>query len=49
MLRQRVDDRIEPTIHDDIELMQRQADPVIGDAILREVVGADLPAAVAAL
>ena len=44
---QRVDDRVELAVHHEIELVQGEADAMIGDAVLREVVGADLLAAVA--
>src|SRR5437763_16893937 len=44
---QRIDDRIQSAIHDDVELVQRQADAVVRDAILREIVGPDLLAAIA--
>ena len=44
---QRVEDGVQPAFHHHVQLMQRQADAVIGDAVLREVVGADLLAAVA--
>ena len=47
MRRQRFDERLELAFHHLIELMQREADAVIRHAILREVVGADLFAAVA--
>src|SRR5688572_29346217 len=42
-----VEQRIQTAFHDLIELVQRQADAVIGDAILLEVIGADLFATVA--
>src|SRR5664279_6204181 len=42
-----VEDGVHLALHDEIELMQRQPDAVIADAILREVVSADLLAAVA--
>src|ERR1017187_1451306 len=44
---QGVEDGIHFAFHHEIELMQRQADAVIADAILREVIGADFLAAVA--
>ena len=44
---ERFDDRVQLAVHHEIQLMQREPDAVIGDAILREVVGADLLAAVA--
>src|SRR5437667_11738955 len=44
---QRVDNGIELAIHHLVELMQRQADAMVGDAVLREVVRPDLLAAVA--
>src|ERR1051325_319408 len=43
---QRVDDRLELAIHDEVKLVQRQPDPVIRHAVLREVVGANLFAAI---
>src|SRR5208283_169625 len=42
-----VEDGIHLTLHHEIQLMQREADAVIRDAVLREVVGADLFAAIA--
>src|SRR5579859_896519 len=45
---QRVQNRLELAVHYIRELVQCQADAVIGHAVLREVVGADLLAAVAA-
>src|SRR5215831_11780054 len=42
----RVDDLIQFAVHDEIQLVQGQADAMIGDAILRKVVGADLFAAI---
>src|SRR5471030_1727302 len=44
---QRIEDDIHLAFHHEIQLMQRQADAVIRDAVLREVVGADFFAAVA--
>src|SRR3989442_15876238 len=44
---QRVDKIVEITLEDLRQLLQRHADPVIGHAILREVVRADLLRAVA--
>src|SRR5262245_5636906 len=38
---QRVDDLVELAQHHAIELVERQVDAVIGDAPLREIVGAD--------
>ena len=43
----RVDDRVELAFHHQIQLVQRQADAVIGQAVLREIVSADFFAAVA--
>src|SRR6266481_4506231 len=45
---QRVDNGLELAIHHIGELVNCEADAVVGDAVLREVVGADLLAAVAA-
>src|SRR5579864_4065505 len=45
---QRFDQRFEFAIHDLIELMQGQPDAMIGDAILRKIVGSDLLASIAA-
>src|SRR5688572_17041589 len=45
---QRVDDLFHFTLHDAVELVKRQVDPVIGAATLREVVGANALGAVAA-
>jgi len=36
-----VDERAELAVHDFGQLMERKADAVIGDAVLREIVGAD--------
>src|SRR5579871_164638 len=44
---ERVDDLVHLAIHHEIELMEGESDAVVGDAVLREVVGADLLAAVA--
>src|SRR5664280_2829623 len=44
---QGIEDGIHFALHHEIELMERQADAVIADAILREVIGADFLAAVA--
>ncbi len=44
---QRIDDGLQAAFHDQVELVQREADAVIGEAVLREVVGADLLAAIA--
>src|SRR5260370_18589089 len=45
---ERIEDGIHLALHHEIQLMERQADAVIRDAVLREVVGADFFAAVAA-
>src|SRR5580693_2674573 len=45
---QRLDEQVEVAIEYALELMQREVDAVVGDARLREVVGADLLAAVTA-
>src|SRR6185295_3402862 len=47
MSNERVEDRVHLAFHHEIELMERETDAVIAHAILREVVGADLLAAVA--
>ena len=44
---QRLDERLQLAFHHLIQLMQREADAVIRNAILREIIGADLLAAVA--
>ena len=44
-----VDEFVEGAVHDAVDLIERQADAVVGDAALGEVVGADLLAAVANL
>src|SRR5918996_1328164 len=43
-----VDDRVDAPRHHGVELVEREADPVVGDARLGEVVRADLLAPVAA-
>ncbi len=45
--RQRADQFVEVAVHDHVDLVQRQIDPVVGHAALRKVVGADAVAAVA--
>src|SRR4030088_3092975 len=45
---ERADDRVQASFHYLIELVESKADAMVGDAVLREVVGADLFAAVAA-
>src|SRR5882724_2606715 len=47
MRNQAVDERAELAVHDFGQLVKRQADAVIGDAVLREIVGADFFGAVA--
>ena len=42
-----IDQRIDITAHNLIELMERHSDAVIGDAILFEIVGANLLGAIA--
>ena len=42
-----INDLVQISVHDLIQIVDRQADAVVGAAILREVVGADLLAAVA--
>ncbi len=42
-----VNERGEFAVHDFGQLVERQADAVIGDAVLREIVGADFFGAVA--
>src|SRR5579862_7361944 len=44
---QALDDVLDVTVHDARQVVLREADAVIGDAVLREVVGADLLGAVA--
>src|SRR6185503_13104100 len=44
---ERIDERIEVAFHHEIELVDRQADAVIGDAVLFEVVSANLFGAIA--
>src|SRR6266545_6085122 len=44
---ERFHDHVQFSVHDEVELMQGEADAVVGHAILRKVVGADLLAAVA--
>ena len=39
---ERLDDDVEVAVHDVGEVVDGQADAVVGDAVLREVVGADL-------
>ena len=41
-----VDDVVQIAVHDLVEIVYRQADPVVGAAILREVIGAYLLAAI---
>ena len=41
LLDQRVEEMVEAALHDLVELVERQVDAVIGDAVLRVVVGAD--------
>src|SRR5215472_6077960 len=45
---QRADELVEVAVEDRLQPVERQADAVVGDAALREVVGADAVAAVAA-
>ena len=47
LCRQRIDEFVEIAGHDAIDLVERQVDAVIGDAALREIVGADALAAIA--
>jgi len=44
---ERVDEWVEIAFHHEVELVNRQADAVISDAVLFEVVGADLLGAIA--
>ena len=44
---ERVDDGLQAAFQNQVELVQRKADAVAGEAVLREVLGADLLAAVA--
>src|ERR1043166_6515605 len=43
-----VDDLVERALHDEVELVDGEADAVVGDAVLFEVVGANLFVAAAA-
>ena len=43
---QRVDDRVEVAVEHLVEVVRLEADPVVGDPVLREVVGADALGAV---
>src|SRR5438876_12322734 len=45
---QRLDDHVEVSVHDVGQVVHGQADAVVGDAVLREVVRADLLRTVAA-
>ena len=45
---QSIDQLIQIAVHDGLDLIQRQSDPVIGDPSLREIIGADPLTAVAA-
>src|SRR5882724_13407175 len=47
VLRQRFDDRIETAVHHLVELVQRQPDAMVGQPVLRKIVGADLFTSVA--
>src|SRR5581483_6344620 len=47
VLDQRIDQRIQPAVEYLRQVVHRQPDAVVGHAILREVIGADLFAAVA--
>src|SRR5437899_4685752 len=40
-LRKRIDDLVQLAVHDGVDLVERQIDPVIGHAPLRKVVGAN--------
>src|SRR5262245_30055659 len=44
---ERVEDLVQLAVHDAVDLVEREVDAVIGDAALREVVGADALGAVA--
>ncbi len=44
---ERVDDGLQAAFHDEVELVEGEADAVIGEAILREVLSANLLAAIA--
>jgi hypothetical protein len=39
---ERVDDFVERAVHDEVELVDGEADAVVGDAVLLEVVGATI-------
>src|SRR5512145_2811157 len=47
LARERVEDLVEVAVHDRVDAVEREVDPVVGDAALREVVGADALAPVA--
>ena len=47
LLRERADDLVEIALHDRLDLVERQVDPVIGDATLRKVVRTNALAAIA--
>jgi len=44
---QRFDERLEFAVHHRLELVEGEADAVIGDAVLRKIIGTDLLAAIA--
>ncbi len=48
LLRERVDELVEVAVHDRVDLVEREVDAVVGHAALREIVGADALAAIAA-
>src|SRR5689334_20735364 len=47
LLRERIDDLVQIAVHDRVDPVEREVDAVVGDAALREIVGADALAAVA--
>ena len=44
---ERVNDGLQAALHHEVELVQSEADAMVGDSILRKVVGADLFATIA--
>ena len=45
---QRIHNRLQPPLHDQVKLVQRQPNPVVGQPVLRKIIRADLLAPVAA-
>ncbi len=48
MRNQRVDDFVELALHDAVQLVKREIDPMIGQPPLGEIIGADALTAIAA-